>query len=62
MILHENHLLTDDSHEISYLIFFRKLGKLSENLPSAAVVIDDLMVERIGLHAKHGLHSFKKTA
>ena len=34
MIFHENRLLADDSHEISYLIFL-KVGKLS----SAAVVI-----------------------
>ena len=38
MIFHEN------SHEISYLIFFRKLGKMSGNLSSAAVVIDALRV------------------
>ena len=36
MIFHENRLL--DSHEISYL-FFRKLGKMTQNLSSAAVVI-----------------------
>ena len=41
MIFHKNRLLADDSHEISYLIFFfRKLGKVSQNLTSAAVVID----------------------
>ena len=39
MIFHENPLLADDSHEISYLIFFGKLGKISQNLSSAAVVI-----------------------
>ena len=39
MIFHENRLLADDSHEISFLIFFRKLGKMSQNLSSAAVVI-----------------------
>ena len=32
-------MLADDSHEISYLIFFRKLEKMSQNLSSAAVVI-----------------------
>ena len=42
MIFHENRLLADDPHEISYLIFFRKLGKMSQNLSSAAVVIGDL--------------------
>ena len=37
MIFHENHLLADDSHEISYLIFFknwercRKLQSLRVN-------------------------------
>ena len=44
MIFRENHLLADDSHEISYLIFFRKLGKMSQNLSSAAVVIGALRV------------------
>ena len=43
MIFHENRLLADDSHEISYL-FFRKLGKMSQNLSSAAAVIGDLRV------------------
>ena len=36
MIFHENRLLTDDSHEISYLIFFGKLGKMLQNLSSTA--------------------------
>ena len=39
MILNENRLLADDSHEISFLIFFFKLGKMLPNLSSAAVVI-----------------------
>ena len=34
-----------DSHEISYLIFFRKLGKMSQNLSSAAVLIGPLRVK-----------------
>ena len=42
-MFHEN-CLADDSLEISYLIFFRKLGKMSQNLSSAAVVIGTLMV------------------
>ena len=37
-------LLADNSHEISYLIFFRKLGKKSQKLSPAAVVIDALRV------------------
>ena len=44
MVFNENRLLADDSHEISYLIFFRKLGKISQNLSSAAVVIGALRV------------------
>ena len=44
MIFHENRLLADDSHVISNLIFCRKLGKLSQNLSSAAVVIGALRV------------------
>ena len=45
MIVHENRLLADDSHEISYLIFFFKLGKTSQNLSSDAVVIGALRVK-----------------
>ena len=44
MIFHENRLLADDSHVISYLIFIRKLGKMSQNLSSAAVMIGTLRV------------------
>ena len=44
MIFHENRLLADDSHETSYLIFLKKLGKMSQNLSSAAVVIRALRV------------------
>ena len=46
MIFHENRLLADDSRfscNIPY--FFRKLGKMSQNLSSAAVVIGPLRVE-----------------
>ena len=43
-MIYENRL-ADDSHEISYLIFFRKLGKMSQNLSSAAVVIGALRVK-----------------
>ena len=45
MIFHWNRLLADDSHEISYLIFFQKLEKMSQNLSSAAVVIGALRVK-----------------
>ena len=38
MVFHENRLLGDDYHEISYLICFRKLGKMTQNVSSAAVV------------------------
>ena len=44
MIIHENRLHADDSHEISYLIFFPKLGTMSPNLSSAAVMIGALKV------------------
>ena len=44
MIFHENLLLADDSHEISFLIFFRKLGKMLQNSSSAAGVIGALRV------------------
>ena len=39
MIFHENLLLADDSHEVSYLNFFLILEKISQNLSSAAVVM-----------------------
>ena len=44
MMFHENRLLADNSHEISYLIFLLKLGKMLQNLSSAAVVIGALRV------------------
>ena len=44
MIFHENCLPADNCHEISYLLFFRKLGKMSEKVSSAAVVIGALRV------------------
>ena len=47
MIFHETRLLADESHEISNLIFFRKIGKMLPNLSSAAVVIDVLRVNDI---------------
>ena len=46
MIFHENRLLADDSREISYLIFGRKLGGKAQNVSSAAVVIGALRVKR----------------
>ena len=45
MIFHENRLLADNSHEISYLIFGQKQGKMSQNLSSAAVLIGALRVK-----------------
>ena len=50
MIFHENRLLADDSHEISYLIFFLKLGKISHYLSSAAVVIGALRFKGLVNH------------
>ena len=48
IIFHDNCLLVaDDSHEISYLIFFQKLDKLSQNLLPAAVVIGPLRVKNL---------------
>ena len=44
MIFHENRLLADDSHVISCLIF-SNLGKMSQILSSAAVVIGALWVK-----------------
>ena len=39
MIFHENRLLADDSHEISYLVFVEKLRKMSQNLSPVAVAV-----------------------
>ena len=49
MIFYENRLVAEDSHEISYLIFFRKLEKMLQNVLSAAVVIGVLMVKASNL-------------
>ena len=43
MIFHENRLLADDSHGISFLISIEN-KKMSQNLLSAAVVIGALRV------------------
>ena len=43
MIFHQNRLLADDSHEISYLIF-SKIGKMLQKLSSVGVVIGALRV------------------
>ena len=45
MIFHENRLLADDSHEIAIPYFFRKLGKMLQNLSSTAVMIGALRVK-----------------
>ena len=44
MIFYENRLLADDCHEISYIVF-SEIGKIVQNLPSAAVVIVALRVK-----------------
>ena len=44
MLFHENRLLADDSHVISYHIFVENWEK-SQNLSSAAVVIGALRVK-----------------
>ena len=46
MIFGENCLLADNSHEISYLIFF-EIRKSVPNLSSAAVVIGTLRVKHV---------------
>ena len=48
MIFHENRLLADDSHVISYIFFCQKLGKIWQNVSSAAVVIGALRVKERG--------------
>ena len=49
MIFDENCLLADNSHERSYLIF-QKLGKMSQNLSSAAGVIGPLRANKAHMH------------
>ena len=44
MIFHVNRLPADDSHEISYLIFFENWERFRQNLSSAAVVIGAVRV------------------
>ena len=46
MAFHENSPLTDDSYEISYLIFFEN-REISKNLSSATVVIGALRVNNL---------------
>ena len=45
MIFHENRLPADDSHDISYLNFFQKLGMMLQNLLSAAALIGAIGVK-----------------
>ena len=45
MIFHECRLPADNFHEISDLIFFQKLRKMSQKLSSAAVLIGALRVK-----------------
>ena len=47
MIFHENRLLA--IHMKYHTLFFRKFGKMLQNLPSAAVVIGSLRVNQLGL-------------
>ena len=50
MIFHEDRLLADDSPEISYLIFFEILGKMLQNLLSAAVMIGHLRAKILNIN------------
>ena len=62
MIFHENRLLADDSHVISYLIFCRKLRKMSQNLSSAAVVIGALRVNSLHVRYFFQINLFQKNS
>ena len=53
MIFHENGLLADDSHVVVIPYFFQKIGKMSLNLSSAAVVIGAL---RVNINKVEWLH------
>ena len=50
MIFHENLLLADESHVISY--FYQKLGKMLQNLPSPTVMIGALRVKYIKMNER----------
>ena len=54
MIFHEESS-ADDSHDIPFLISFEKLGKMLQNLSSAAVVIGVL---RVNLRPAHEILLF----
>ena len=45
MIFHENRLLADGSHVISYLIFVKNWERCQKDLSSAAIVIGTLRVK-----------------
>ena len=47
MIFYENRLFADDSHKISYLIFYQKLDKLLQNSLSTAVMISALRINAV---------------
>ena len=49
MIFHENRLLADDSHVNIIPYFCRKLGKMTQNFASAAVMIGALRVKETNL-------------
>ena len=53
MIFQENSLLADDSREISYLIFMRKLGKMSHNLSSDDQ--SEISMHMHGTYVKYGI-------
>ena len=61
MIFHKNCLLADNSYEISYLISSAKLGKMLQNLSSAAVVIGALRVKAID-HKGRQVFPLKQTS
>ena len=58
MIFHENRQPADDSHEISYFIFFRTIRKMSQKLSSTAVGIGALSVRETDKIRSQGWHVF----
>ena len=59
MIFHEIRLLANNSQEISFLISYKKIGKMSQNLSSAAVMIGALRVKEMKLTEKSiRLHTY----
>ena len=55
MVFHENRLLADDSHGMSYIFFFENKERCSKTCVSAAVVIGALRVNILARYSLYGI-------